>query len=244
MLLAVVLVCSMSFPAFAADENKEQDVTVKYIITVEGEYRAEIKNGTAAAEGVTVTGAPANAKTLVVVPIPSSVSEAYDWFSDCLEKIGNPLAAYEVYFLDANGNRISADGSSLEHYTSTIARIDKRIRMLFPNAKVVFALTTAVREELYLGKAKRRNSQIDEFNRAAIKTLEGTGTVFNDLFSITINIDPACCSDMTHFNNPAGAALLGGQVVATICRELDIPAKDVNIENFELEKYSKDNIGF
>ena len=113
MLLAVVLVCSMSFPAFAADENKEQDVTVKYIITVEGEYRAEIKNGTAAAEGVTVTGAPANAKTLVVVPIPSSVSEAYDWFSDCLEKIGNPLAAYEVYFLDANGNRISADGATI-----------------------------------------------------------------------------------------------------------------------------------
>ena len=134
--------------------------------------------------------------------------------------------------------------SSLEHYTSTIARIDKRIRMLFPNAKVVFALTTAVREELYLGKAKRRNFQIDEFNKAAIKALEGTGTVFNDLFSITVNIDRECCSDMTHFNNPAGAAVLGGQVVATICRELDIPAKDVNIENFELEKYSKDNIGF
>ena len=113
MLLAVVLVCSMSFPAFAADENKEQDVTVKYIITVEGEYRAEIKNGTAAAEGVTVTGAPANTKTLVVVPIPSSVSEAYEWFSECLEKIGKPLAAYEVYFLDVNDNRISADGATI-----------------------------------------------------------------------------------------------------------------------------------
>ena len=113
MLLTVVLVCSMSFPAFAADENKEQDVTVKYIITVEGEYRAEIKNGTAAAEGVTVTGAPANTKTLVVVPIPSSVSEAYEWFSECLEKIGKPLAAYEVYFLDVNDNRISADGATI-----------------------------------------------------------------------------------------------------------------------------------
>ena len=113
MLLAVVLVCSMSFPAFAAEENKEQDVTVKYIITVEGEYRAEIKNGTAAAEGVTVTGAPANTKTLVVVPIPSSVSEAYEWFSECLEKIGKPLAAYEVYFLDVNDNRISADGATI-----------------------------------------------------------------------------------------------------------------------------------
>ena len=112
-LLAVVLVCSMSIPAFAAEENKEQDVTVKYIITVEGEYRAEIKNGTAAAEGVTVTGAPANTKTLVVVPIPSSVSEAYEWFSECLEKIGKPLAAYEVYFLDVNDNRISADGATI-----------------------------------------------------------------------------------------------------------------------------------
>lgn len=112
-LLAVVLVCSMSFPAFAAEENKEQDVTVKYIITVEGEYRAEIKNGTAAAEGVTVTGAPANTKTLVVVPIPSSVSEAYEWFSECLEKIGKPLDAYEVYFLDVNDNRISADGATI-----------------------------------------------------------------------------------------------------------------------------------
>lgn len=134
--------------------------------------------------------------------------------------------------------------SSLEHYTSTIARIDKRIRMLFPNAKVVFALSTAVREELYLGTAKRRNSQIDEFNKAAIKTLEGTDTIFNDLYSTTINIAPECCSDMTHFNTPDGAALLGGQVVALICRELGIDASDVNIENFELEKYTKDNIGY
>lgn len=112
-LLAVVLVCSMSFPAYAAEENKEQDVTAKYIVTATGECRAEIKNGTATADGVTVTGAPANTKTLVVVPIPSSVSEAYEWFSECLEKIGKPLAAYEVYFLDVNDNRISADGATI-----------------------------------------------------------------------------------------------------------------------------------
>ena len=112
-LLAVVLVCSMSFPAFAAEENKEQDVTVKYIITVDGEYRADIQNGKATAGGVSVTGAPAGAVTLVVVPIPSSESEAYEWFSACLEKIGKPLAAYEVYFLDVNDNRISADGATI-----------------------------------------------------------------------------------------------------------------------------------
>lgn len=112
-LLAVVLVCSMSFPAYAAEENKEQDVTVKYIITVDGEYRADIQNGKATAGGVSVTGAPAGAVTLVVVPIPSSESEAYEWFSACLEKIGKPLAAYEVYFLDADGNGISANGANI-----------------------------------------------------------------------------------------------------------------------------------
>ena len=112
-LLAVVLVCSMSFPAYAAEENKEQDVTVKYIITVDGEYRVDIQNGKATAGGVSVTGAPAGAVTLVVVPIPSSESEAYEWFSACLEKIGKPLAAYEVYFLDADGNRISANGANI-----------------------------------------------------------------------------------------------------------------------------------
>lgn len=62
---------------------------------------------------MTLTGAPANAKTLVAVPIPSSVNEAYEWFGQCLEEIGKPLAAYEVYFLDANGNRISADGATI-----------------------------------------------------------------------------------------------------------------------------------
>ena len=135
--------------------------------------------------------------------------------------------------------------SSLEHYTQTLVRIDRRIRMLFPNAKVVFALTTTVNEALYAGGiSMRRNSVIDKYNRAAIEVLKDTGTIFNDLYSLTKDIPMDCRSDKTHFNNPKGAAVLGGQVVATICRELDIPAKDVNIENFELEKYSKDNIGF
>ena len=81
-LLAVVLVCSMSFPAYAAEENKEQDVTAKYIVTATGECRAEIKNGTATADGVTVTGAPTNAKTLVVIPMEG---EALTWVDGCVD---------------------------------------------------------------------------------------------------------------------------------------------------------------
>ena len=107
-LLAVVLVCSMSFPAYAAEENKEQDVTAKYIVTATGECRAEIKNGTATADGVTVTGAPTNAKTLVVIPMEG---EALTWVDGCVD--GEAKAAYDIHFLDAQGNRINVSGVSV-----------------------------------------------------------------------------------------------------------------------------------
>ena len=107
-LLAVMLVCSMSFPAYAAEENKEQDVTAKYIVTATGEYRAEIKNGTATADGVTVTGAPTNAKTLVVIPMEG---EALTWVDGCVD--GEAKAAYDIHFLDAQGNRINVSGVSV-----------------------------------------------------------------------------------------------------------------------------------
>ena len=92
-LLAVFLVCSMSFPAFAAEENKEQDVTVKYIVTATGEYRADFQNGKAAAGGVSVTGAPSNAKTLVVIPMEG---EALTWIDGCVD--GETKAAYDFTF--------------------------------------------------------------------------------------------------------------------------------------------------
>ena len=107
-LLAVLLVCSMSFPAYAAEENKEQDVTAKYIVTATGECRAEIKNGTATADGVTVTGAPTNAKTLVVIPMEG---EALTWVDGCVD--GEAKAAYDIHFLDAQGNRINVSGVSV-----------------------------------------------------------------------------------------------------------------------------------
>ena len=141
-LLAVVLVCSMSIPAFAAEENKEQDVTVKYIITVEGEYRAEIKNGTAAAEGVTVTGAPANTKTLVVIPM---TGDALRWIDSCVD--GEAKAAYDIHFEDTEGNRIGANGVSVSVAASgselTVSSVntsgaDKNLSATVSNGSVSF----------------------------------------------------------------------------------------------------------
>ena len=112
MLLTVVLVCSMSIPVFAAQDEKENNVTVKYVTTVDGAYVAEVINGTASisADGVTVsvTGAPSNAKTLVVIPM---TSDALSWIDSCVD--GEAKAAYDIHFEDTEGNRISANGANV-----------------------------------------------------------------------------------------------------------------------------------
>ena len=111
-LLAVVLVCSMSIPAFAAEEEKENNVTVKYVTTVEGAYVAPVQNGVASinADGVSVsvTGAPSNAKTLVVIPM---TGDALRWIDSCVD--GEAKAAYDIHFEDTEGNRIGANGVSV-----------------------------------------------------------------------------------------------------------------------------------
>ena len=134
--------------------------------------------------------------------------------------------------------------SSPAHYAEMIGRLDKRIRMLFPNAKVVFATSTAVREDGYRGVFRRYNATIERYNAIALDTLKDTDTVINDLYAHTKDILPQYCSDMTHYNTPEGAAYMGGKVLSVICGELGIAASEVNVEGFTLEAYSKENIGY
>lgn len=133
--------------------------------------------------------------------------------------------------------------SSPAHYAETIGRIDRRLRMLFPKAKIVFATSTAVREEGYKGVFRRYNATIERYNAIALEALAETDTVIDDLYAHTKDIAPECCSDMTHFNTPAGTAYMGGKVLSVICGELGISAAEVKIEGFEPEKYSAENIG-
>ena len=145
-LLAVVLVCSMSFPAYAAEEEKENNVTVKYVTTVEGAYVSDVKNGAASisADGVSVsvTGAPSNAKTLVVIPM---TGDALRWIDSCVD--GEAKAAYDIHFEDTEGNRIGANGVSVSVAASgselTVSSVntsgaDKNLSATVSNGSVSF----------------------------------------------------------------------------------------------------------
>ena len=124
--------------------------------------------------------------------------------------------------------------TSPEFYAETLEKIVKRMKTLFPKAKIVFALSTAVIEEKYIGNEyKRYNADIEKFNEIAIKTLTPYGVIFNDLYSITKNAPQSVYSDPTHFNTVDGIKLVGNKVVDCICEQLGVD------RNSLLEKEAK-----
>ena len=134
--------------------------------------------------------------------------------------------------------------SSLSYYGQAIARIDKRLRMLFPSAKIVFATSTNVCEEMSNPDFTRHNSTIEKYNARALEALSGTDTVINDLYSLTATFPRSYRSDWVHFYTPEGTERIGGRVLSLICEQLDIRPSQINIEDFRPENYSKDSIGY
>ena len=134
--------------------------------------------------------------------------------------------------------------STPEYYKLCIERIDRRLRLLFPKAKMVFATTANGVDEGYGSRIFRTNADIRRFNDIALGVLKPLGVEINDIYALTDGCKESCRSDMTHFNTDDGRALLGGRVVSVICNALGIDAKDVKIENFKPEDYSAENIGY
>ena len=134
--------------------------------------------------------------------------------------------------------------SSISYYEQAIKRIDKRLRMLFPKAKMVFATSTNVNEAMSSPKFTRHNSTIEEYNKVAIKALSSTDTVINDLYSLTKSFPNEYRSDWVHFYTPKATEIIGGRVLSIISDMLSISARDINIKDFKPENYSKSTIGY
>lgn len=132
----------------------------------------------------------------------------------------------------------------IEYYAQMIQRVDKRLRMFYPNAKIIFATSTSVIESGNSSNHFRSNATIEAYNRAAIEALKDTDTIINDLYALTKEAPEAWHSDRTHYKTPAAIQAIGGQVVKAICKELNISAKEIDMETFDPTHYSKENIGF
>ncbi len=134
--------------------------------------------------------------------------------------------------------------TSLSYYGEAIARIDKRLRMLFPRAKIVFATSTAVCEKMSSPDFTRHNTTIEKYNEVALDALSGTDTIINDLYPLTASFPVSYHSDWVHYYTDEATEKIGGRILSIISALLDITPAEINIKDFKPEKYSADNIGY
>lgn len=100
-------------------------------------------------------------------------------------------------------------------YVRLLLRVYQRIRQLFPNARVIFALNTAVIEDLAKPDFIRYNDEIEEYNAAAAALMQELGVEVNDLYSVTKEWGPEMHSDWVHFNEE-GSQILADKVIEKI----------------------------
>ena len=85
-------------------------------------------------------------------------------------------------------------------YADNLKRIVSRIRFLFPNAKILFATTTPVREDGYFTDFESRtNDDVRRYNQIARDIFSGTDVILNDLYAL------AAAVSYTHLTLPTNS---------------------------------------
>lgn len=124
LVMLVLFIGCLHSSAFADDlpQNINGGVFVKTVTDSPIAYEAKINTiGYASVTlpngiSVSVTSKELAGLTFMVMPITSQDTEAWMWFSDCLDQYGDLYCPMEVFFLDNNGNRCF----NLEQFTLTI----------------------------------------------------------------------------------------------------------------------------
>lgn len=122
-----------------------------------------------------------------------------------------------------------------EIYKYYIDRITKKIKFCYPNAKVIFATTTPVQEELFDFWFARKNSDIDAINKVAVEVMEKNDVEINDFNTLLKQYPDSIHSDKTHFNTPEAREILTKAVLKKVC-----PALGVDYDSLEMPDFSKE----
>lgn len=124
----------------------------------------------------------------------------------------------------------------IEMYVYYIDRICKRIKKLFPNAKIIFATSTKVQEEKMNKDFKRYNKEIQEYNKAAVEVVKKYGFAVNDLYAVSDNLPDEAHSDFVHYYTPLGTKAFADRVLAHITSALEITENIVYKEELYTDK--------
>ena len=102
----------------------------------------------------------------------------------------------------------------IDQYVEFLRRIHGQLVKLWPGARIIFALSTAVIEEWGKPEFMRYNREIEAYNAAAAALMAELGVEVNDLYAVTKDFDPFLHADWVHYNEE-GSRLLA-EIVANI----------------------------
>lgn len=124
-----------------------------------------------------------------------------------------------VYFNVGLWDVLRIDGDepliSREEYKNNLQRIVKRMKLLFPNAQIIFATITPVLEELAKYEFLRLNEDIDSYNEIACEVMRRNDVLIHDLHQIAYKNLDGNYIDFTHFSED-GYRILADEVATYI----------------------------
>jgi len=120
----------------------------------------------------------------------------------------------------------------LSAYEECMERICKRIDLLFPSAKKIFATTTPMAEHLFDNPKvmMRYNSDIEKFNDIAISVVKKYGHEINDLYALMSCQKEDYHSDTSHYYTKTGAQIITKKVCNEIDRAIGTEAGNIDFD--------------
>lgn len=120
--------------------------------------------------------------------------------------------------------RLFEDGPHvpIEIYALYIERICKRMKLFFPNAKIIFATSTKVQSEKMPKEVIRYNEDIIEYNKVAVEIVKKYGFAVNDLYAVSDSLPEEAHSDPTHYYTTIGTEAFTNAVLKHIKEALEL----------------------
>lgn len=115
----------------------------------------------------------------------------------------------------AHWSEIGDSLTTLEEYGKNLWKIISIMRLLYPNAKIIFATTTPMNPDLIAPINPRSTEEIIEYNKVAKKVCKENNVTLNDLFALCENWSADMFKDYTHFTDSANQ-----QLASQVCEEI------------------------
>lgn len=126
-----------------------------------------------------------------------------------------------------------------DFYAYFMDKICNRIKLLFPNAKVIFATSTPIIESRFPEGMYRLNSDVRKYNKIAVEVCKKHGFVINDLYAVLDGIPEEYYIDAAHPYTEEGTVITTNAVVRSISEILNLEYKEFVLDDEDHLKIKK-----